>query len=199
MPVTINGSGTITGLAVGGLPDGCVDADSLATNAVTSAKLASGVGGSILQVVQTVKTDTTSYSNASSFADISGMSVTITPSSSSNKILVFPDLGLASANMTDHHCIWRILRGSTPIAESTTATTAQLKGTGGMHRGANGANAYFLGHSKMFIDSPNTTSATTYKCQWSAYDGNATLYLNRRGSNLAVGSISTITVMEIKG
>ena len=51
----------------------------------------------------------------------------------------------------------------------------------------------------MFIDSPNTTSATTYKCQWSAYDNSATLYLNQRGSNLAVGSISTITVMEIKG
>ena len=198
MPVTINGDGSITGLAVGGLPNGTVDADTLASNAVTSAKLASGVGGSILQVVQTVKTDTTSYSNAGSFADISGMSVTITPSSSSNKVLVFPDLGLASNDMTNYHCIWRILRGSTAIAENTTANTAQLKGTGGMHRGANGGNAYFLGHSKMFIDSPNTTSATTYKCQWSAFDNNATLYLNRRGSNLSVGSISTITVMEIK-
>ena len=37
MPVTINGDGSITGLAVGGLPDGTVDADTLATNAVTSA------------------------------------------------------------------------------------------------------------------------------------------------------------------
>ena len=42
MPVTINGDGSITGLAVGGLPDGSVDADTLASNAVTSAKLASG-------------------------------------------------------------------------------------------------------------------------------------------------------------
>ena len=39
MPVTINGSGSITGLAVGGLPDGCVDADTLATNAVTDVKI----------------------------------------------------------------------------------------------------------------------------------------------------------------
>ena len=153
--------------------------------------------GMVLQVQQTVKTDTTSYSNASDFADIAGMAVTITPSSSSSNILVFPDLGLASNDMTNYHCIWRILRGSTAIAESTTATSAQLKGTGGMHRGANGANAYFLGHSKMFIDSPNTTSAITYKCQWSSYDNSSTLYLNRRGSNLSVGSISTITVMEI--
>ena len=40
MPVTINGDGSITGLAVGGLQDGCVDADTLSSNCVTSAKLA---------------------------------------------------------------------------------------------------------------------------------------------------------------
>ena len=45
MPVTINGSGSITGLAVGGLPDGCVDTDTIANSAVTSAKttLKSGI------------------------------------------------------------------------------------------------------------------------------------------------------------
>ena len=40
MPVTINGNGSITGLAVGGLPNGTVDADTLASNAVTTVKLA---------------------------------------------------------------------------------------------------------------------------------------------------------------
>ena len=45
MPVTINGNGSITGLAVGGLPDGSVDADTLASNAVTTAKIASGAVG----------------------------------------------------------------------------------------------------------------------------------------------------------
>ena len=40
MPVTINGNGSITGLAVGGLPNGTVDADTLASNAVTTAKIA---------------------------------------------------------------------------------------------------------------------------------------------------------------
>ena len=43
MPVTINGDGSITGLAVGGLPDGCVDTDTLANSAVTTAK-SSGLG-----------------------------------------------------------------------------------------------------------------------------------------------------------
>ena len=45
MPIAINGSGTLTGISVGGLPDGIVDADMLAANAVTAGKLASGVGG----------------------------------------------------------------------------------------------------------------------------------------------------------
>ena len=168
----------------------------LAADGSTTISNLSG-GGKILQVVQTVKTDTTSYSNASSFADISGMSITITPSSTSNKILIIPDLALGSSDMSNYHLVWRLLRGSTAIGVSTSATTAQLTGTGGMHRGASGANAYFFGHSKMFLDSPSTTSATTYKCQWSAYDNGATLYLNRRGSNTVVGGISTITAMEV--
>ena len=50
MPVTINGNGSITGLSVGGLPNGTVDADTLASNAVTSAKLASGA---VIQVQST--------------------------------------------------------------------------------------------------------------------------------------------------
>ena len=58
MPITINGNGSITGLAVGGLPDGSVDADTLASNAVTTAKIASGaVAASTLPagtIVQTV-------------------------------------------------------------------------------------------------------------------------------------------------
>tara|TARA_R100001015_G_C4574181_1_gene131726 strand:- start:345 stop:938 length:594 start_codon:yes stop_codon:yes gene_type:complete len=45
MPIAINGNGTVTGVSVGGLPDGIVDADMLASNAVTAGKLASGVGG----------------------------------------------------------------------------------------------------------------------------------------------------------
>ena len=171
--------------------------DAMTIDSAGKPSFPNGGVGKILQVVQTVKTDTTSYSNASSFADISGMSITITPSSTSNKILIIPDLALGGSDMASYHLVWRLLRGSTAIAVSTSATVAQLTGTGGMHRGASGANAYFLGHSKMFLDSPSTTSATTYKCQWSAYDNGATLYLNRRGSNAGVGGISTITAMEV--
>ena len=52
MAIAINGStNVITGVGVGGLPDGIVDADMLAANSVTAGKLASGVGGKILQEI----------------------------------------------------------------------------------------------------------------------------------------------------
>lgn len=153
--------------------------------------------GGIIQTVQVVKTDTTSQSSASSFNDISGISVTITPTTSSAKILIIPDLALGSSEMSSYHLVWRLLRGSTAVGVSTSATSAQLTGTGGMHRAASGINAYFFGCSKIFVDSPATTSATTYKCQWSAADGGATLYLNRRGNDTGAGGISTITAFEL--
>ena len=153
--------------------------------------------GGIIQTVQTVKTDTTSYSSASTFADITGITVTITPTTNSAKILIIPDLALGGSDMSNYHLIWRLLRGSTAVGVSTSASVAALTGTGGMHRGANGGNAYFFGCSKIFIDSPATTSATTYKCQWSAADSSGTLFLNRRGSNDTAGGISTITAFEL--
>ena len=154
----------------------------------------------ILQVVQTVKTDTTSQGSAGSFADISGVSVTITPSSSSNKILIIPDLALGGSDMSGYHLIWRLLRGSTPIAVATTATAAQLTGTGGMHRAASGANAYFFGCSKIFVDSPATTSAVTYNL--GAIGGEGAVYYKNRGESdssyhFPNAADSTITLMEV--
>ena len=75
MAITINGSGTITGVSAGGLPDGIIAAD----------ELASGVGGKVLQVVQGLSTS--SVSNATT-TFTSAVSVAITPSSTSSKILV---------------------------------------------------------------------------------------------------------------
>ena len=90
MPIAINGSGTLTGISVGGLPDGIVDADMLAANAVTAGKLASGVGGKILQVVSATKLDTASTANSSgtTHVAISGLQPQITPSATTSKVLV---------------------------------------------------------------------------------------------------------------
>ena len=67
MPITFNGNGTVTGLAVGGLPDGTVDADTLAA----------GAGGKILQAV-TASTTTQVETTSTTYAD-TGLTATITP------------------------------------------------------------------------------------------------------------------------
>ena len=101
MAIVINGSGTVTGISVGGLPDGIVDAGTLATNSVDSAELvdggvdtahlASGVGGKVLQVVQV--TSTAQYNPGTSYGVHTGSTIAITPSSTSNKILIMYQTG----------------------------------------------------------------------------------------------------------
>ena len=103
MPITINGDGTITGLAVGGLPNGTVDADTLASGAavpadgsITSAKLANGAAtqdkrtyaaGEVVQIQQAMLTSSTTNINTNSYTDIN-FEATITPKFSNSKIIV---------------------------------------------------------------------------------------------------------------
>ena len=86
MPISINGSGTITGVSVGGLPDGTVDTDMLAADAVTVPKI--GYNGAVLQVVGTQSAISTNISTTSTTYVDSGLSVTITPVAADSKILV---------------------------------------------------------------------------------------------------------------
>ena len=104
MPVTINGDGSITGLAVGGLPDGCVDADTLAAGAsvpadgsITTAKLANGAAtqakrtyaaGEIVQVKYQVQGTNDFGMNSTNETDVTGMTIDFTLQDASNNILV---------------------------------------------------------------------------------------------------------------
>jgi len=186
MAIAINGSGTVTGISVGGLPDGCVDTDTLATSVTR---------GKILQVVQTVKTDVTSFtSNSSStYADISGMSAAITPSSTSNKILVTFTVNVSTSTSDRNNSI-KLLRGSTDICVGTAGTSLNVTIADKTFD-----NKYLMNFSHTFLDSPSTTSATTYKLQWACEGsgGNQTYYLNRKGSGTGEGTASTITLMEV--
>ena len=158
----------------------------------------SGTGisaGKILQVVQTFKTDSTSQSGNSSttFYDISGMSVSITPSSSSNKVLVMWTAQVASSGASGRGNIIRLLRGSTEIGSGTggSSTNGQV-----YHR-----TVQYNPETKnmMYLDTPNTTSATTYKLQWSVEGsgGSATTYYLNDNSGGSFGITSHITVMEV--
>ena len=96
MAIAINGSGTVTGISVGGLPDGIVDTDMIAANAVTSAK-ANPALGKIVQQVFYPYTEVHAISN-SDYTQIPNWNAAITPSSASNKILVTTFLNWAGAN-----------------------------------------------------------------------------------------------------
>ena len=138
--------------------------------------------GKVLQVVTTTKTDVTSTTSGS-FVDITGMSVSITPSSISNKILILSDIGVSSTE-TDRSDQIRLLRDATTIVSSANLFRITV-------------NSVMYNASLNYVDSPATTSATTYKLQWLSEAGLGTVYLNRRGNNASVFTISTITALEI--
>lgn len=82
MPIAINGSGTVTGVSVGGLPDGIVDTDMIAASAVSFAKSS----GRKIVNVNTVNSDTDITTSSDGNA-ASGLSVTWTPKSASNRVI----------------------------------------------------------------------------------------------------------------
>ena len=153
-----------------------------------------GGGGGITQVKQVVKNDVTSQSSGgvTSFNDISGMSISITPTSSSNKILIrfVVNFGSSSGDSNGHI---RLLKDGSTIAAFTGADGTV----------ANGANFtrfssqwQIFPFNNEFLDTAGGTSAITYKLQWSTESGR-TIYLNRRGGSAEYGTVSYITAMEV--
>ena len=152
--------------------------------------------GNILQVVQTVKTDTFSL-DAETFTDVTGLSVVITPISSSSKILIKYGGCIGSgANRAAHI---RLVR------DSTTDIFVGDQGGSSQPRASSTAvnnNTYYLSaFGGEFLDSPSTTSATTYKLQIAAGDAGQTVYVGRTDSTSNEFSRSRtpsfITVMEV--
>ena len=194
-------------LGVQGVTDGTVTTNKIANNAVTMDKLAtSGTlpslngsaltnlpvsSGSILQVKQTLidTVTSTTATGESTFVDIAGMTVSITPSSASSKILVSYAINLGHSTASQNNSI-RLLRDSTAIVGSG-------GGSASVTNFARISTTEIVERSMQYLDAPATTSAITYKILWAT--GASTFYLNRRGSDTNFIGISTITVMEIAG
>jgi len=194
MAITINGSGTVTGLAVGGLPDGTVDNDTIAAATIADAKMASG-GGKVLQVVSITKTDTFTTAANNVEVAITGLAATITPSATTSKIKVDISISHGSSGVT--HKL-RVKRGGTLIGAGDASGNRHRAGIPlPLHADDNQAYA----SSFSYLDSPSTTSATTYSTYTIADNGVELLYVNRskNDANTATGGryISTITLTEI--
>ena len=150
--------------------------------------------GKILQVVSTTKTDTFTTS-ASSFTDITGMSVSITPSSTSSKVLVIASLQCNGDAAAEIGAV-QLVRGSTAICVGDTASS-RTRVSAAPYNASSGA---IVPVSINYLDSPSTTSAVTYKLQGFTY-GAATFFVNRSDtdadSTTYGRAASTITVMEV--
>ena len=158
--------------------------------------LPSGASGGIIQCVQTVLTDGFTFTNTS-FADIPspGLSVSITPSSSSNKILVIADISCGGAD--GQYTMFQLVRGSTNIYRGTDSKT-YIGSKIWYTTAENASDGSSMGGVYMsFLDSPATTSAVTYKVQIRVTG--STGGINRRASYDDTSLASTLTVMEVSG
>lgn len=155
--------------------------------------------GTVLQVVSTAKTDTFSLAATTTFTDITGLSVSITPTSTTSKIYVVVSIGGASMSAGGAQA-YRLVRGSTAIGVGTAAGTRQPTSFRDFN-GSTDGNVAFGGYTFSFLDSPATDSATTYKLQVIVQSG--TGYINQSPSDADTNNVwgtrpaSTITVMEI--
>ena len=162
----------------------------------------SGGGGGIIQIQQTLKTDSFS-SNNQNLVDITGMSVSITPKFSTSKILV--EVHMTYGGDENMYGQIRLVRnpGDQTVGGSTAVSGNQRIGTFGVNTN-NGASGHYkvAVASCKILDSPATTSALTYKLQVASTNttGNY-FYLNRPEQNqnaqYIIGGSSTITVMEV--
>ena len=154
--------------------------------------------GKILQVKQAVKSDRQTI-QSTTLVDITGMSVSITPSSTSNKILV--DYSLVVFANAQYYTM-RLLRGSDStifIGDQNANATSQSRGAFGTYQ-ASYVNAMTV--AQKFLDSPNTTSATTYKLQAhcpydSSYIIGINSAVNQDNYTYMTNCVSTITAMEV--
>ena len=199
MPVTINGNGSITGLSVGGLPNGTVDADTLATNSVTTVKIADGAAtdvkqgaGSVVQMQNvTISNDNTrEYTTTGSWLDNYSTTnqyqrIDFTPKFSNSKLLILAagtTRYVANSNGQAGYAQVRIIDATNSNTTVGYIKYAMYAYTGGHNRdsGAWTCMAYI---------NASSTSLRRYTCQY-YFDGAQTYYVGNEGDS--------ITVMEIK-
>ena len=177
-------------------PAGSVGTSQLEDGAITSVKFATGVGGKVGQIKSAIKTDTQSFTTALTFADITDLSIAITPSTTSSKFLVGFNVS-CGANTNNQTTYLRAIRDTTPL---TVADTAGNR-TSGTNVISVNINYDLLMASNTLLDEPSTTSEITYKVQMTSSNTNPA-YVNRTGRDFDSAeydgrAISTMYVMEI--
>jgi hypothetical protein len=175
---TVSGSGTIA-----------------LTNQLSGMTSASMPSGSVIQVISTHVTDTFA-TTSTSYVDITGMTVSITPSSTSSKILV-QVIGQAGNLTGGYMTMVQLTRNGTAIAGGPNVSNRPSAFS--MSRASSVDTAETVGG--VYLDSPSSTSAVVYKLQMKVQGETGTF--NRTGRDVDTGytprTAASILVQEIKG
>jgi hypothetical protein len=186
------------------ITDGIITGNDIASTFDLTGKtvtLPAGVGGKVLQVVTATKLGTQTITGSGenspeTFTDVTDLSLSITPSSTSNKILILSTI----IGCCDNGSSASLFRGSTHLANPTSPST-RTPSLGGNYFNSSVSTAP-LSFTITYLDSPSTTSATTYKIGAFVW-GTATIYINRGINDTDTGyimrGVSTITALEIAG
>ena len=201
----VAGSGTLTLPVATDTLIGKATTDTLTNKSIAATQLTGTIAaaalpaGSVLQVVSTTLATTVSTTSVSpTYVDITGLSVSITPRSASNKILISASVhrGISVNDLS----FFQFMRDSTAIGIGD-AAGSRTRATMAVYFGNGDAISQIGAQAMNYLDSPSTTSATTYKVQFCTASG--TTYINRNSADAnnstVPRTISTITVMEIQG
>jgi len=202
MAIAINGSGTMTGISVGGLPDGIVDSGTLATNsvdsdelingAIDSGHLASGVGGKIVQVVNTQTGALATGTTVLPFDDTipqnsegdEYLTLAITPTNASNVLRIQACFLIGHSTTNGSHC----------IALFQDSTAGALATMDGFTDRVSDPQCVVLDYRM----AAGTTSSTTFKIRGGAGGAGTTTINGRAGARLYGGvNTSSLTITEI--
>jgi len=197
-PVVIGSNATnvlyVTGSNVGigtASPTGLLD---VASRGITKGSMPAGT---VLQVIQTFKSDMFSIASGTP-TDITGFSASITPTSSTSKILIFTTIQSMSDSFPYPKLI--LYRNSTAISLGTAGSNTS-KISVGASQYSGGSTPALYSSVQIYLDSPATTSSVTYKWQAYTFDApNRTWYMNRTSGDVDTNNQSapsTITLMEI--
>jgi len=208
MAISINGStNVISGVAVGGLPDGIVDTDMLAANAVTAVKASPGLG-KILQVVATNVTGTSSVSFANAGLADTPATVTITSAAANSKFLISGVIN-GEANDPDHKIgfvLRRVIAGSGASIAVGDSSGSRSSITFMQNQGfydEDNSTTPSTSVLSSYLDSPSQAAGTsiTYKIDIIGLGESGTYYFGRCVSNTDNASNELmpnyITVMEV--
>ena len=206
LSLTVGAAGRTDGLSTTGSPvivSGASAPSSgqvLTATSSTAATWQTPTSGAVVAVKSvTIDNQISTTSLNGTFVDATGLSITYTPTSSSNKILIRTVLNVGTSGASNG-AAFRFVRGSTAIGISTKAAGSRFN-AGGVFQAASAATSSSF--AMEYIDSPATTSSTTWKLQWCEINGASAsgVYLNRSFTyaDTAYNSagVCTLTIMEV--